>query len=349
VRALNKDSKIIATMSDVGDIAEHPLTPAVNKGAEALQKLSTVVNEGRKRPAGVYAFFSHNSHAMTALQDCNRILRRLFSGRALLTQLSFEEQKVIPRDWPGGTPYPEEISKVINRSQDATEFMKLDFESLYVFGGVLLDQWAFQAIAIGNIECPKRYPFRELVDILDENQNTVLAPLWTAIKNDALWLYYQLRFYRNRFIVHADRPWQRGTTRSIYGNDFNLFIPTPPGWLDDEALDAEIKSLMHLAPERIRNARDDYWEKARPGRLIEVLFDMVPLFEKPDREHISRLFGQKGGSTPDFATVAGRLLRMISEGTEQLTSIAEANLTTIDLGRPHSTSDEMWSRRKQEE
>jgi hypothetical protein len=335
-------------MSDAYDIAEHPLTPAVNDGIEALKSLGKVVNEGRKPPAGAYAFFNHNSHAMTALQDCNRILRRLFSGRALLTQLSLEEQKAIPRNWPAGTPYPEGVSKVINRSQDATEFMKLDLESLYVFGGVLLDQWALQAIAIGNIECPKRYPFRELVDVLDENRNTVLAPLWTAIKNDALWLFYQLRFYRNRFIIHANRPWQRGTTRSLYGNDFNLFTPTPPGWLDDEALDAEIKSLMVLAPERIRNARDDYWEKAQPGRLIEVLFDMIPQFEKADREHISQLFGRKGGSTPDFATVGQRLLRMISEGAEQLTSIAEANLATIDLGRPHSTSDEMWNRRNQQ-
>src|SRR5258708_3016353 len=335
-------------MSDTYDIAEHPLTPSVNDGIEALKSLSKVVNEGRKPPAGAYAFFNHNSHAMTALQDCNRILRRLFSGRALLTQLSLEEQKAIPHNWPAGTPYREGVSKVINRSQDATESMKLDLESLYVFGGVLLDQWALQAIAIGNIECPKRYPFRELVDVLDENRNTVLAPLWTAIKNDALWLYYQLRFYRNRFIIHANRPWQRGTTRSLYGNDFNLFTPTPPGWLDDEALDAEIKSLMVLAPERIRNARDDYWEKAQPGRLIEVLFAMIPQFEKADRENISELFGRKGGSTPDFATVGQRLLRMISEGAEQLTSIAEANLATIDLGRPHSTSDEMWNRRNQQ-
>jgi hypothetical protein len=68
---------------------------------------------------------------------------------------------------------------------------------------------------------------------------------------------------------------------------------------------------MVLAPERIRNARDDYWEKARPGRLIEVLFDMIPQFEKADREHISHLFGRKGGSTPDFATVGQRLLQMM--------------------------------------
>jgi hypothetical protein len=166
------------------------------------------------------------------------------------------------------------------------------------------------------------------------------------MKTDALWLYYQLRFYRNRFIVHANRPWQRGTTRSVFGEDFNLFTPTPPGWLDDEALDAEIKSLMRLAPEYIRNARDDYWEKARPGRLIEVLMDRIADFSKPDREQVSRLFGKKGGSTPDFRVLGKRLLQFVANGTEQLIAIARNNLQNIDLGRPHRTSGDMWQRRQ---
>src|SRR5262249_61042556 len=93
------------------DKAEHSLTPAVNVGVEALKRLGKVVYEGRKPPAGAYAFFNHNSHALTVLQDCNRILQRLFSGRALLTMLSLEEEKITPRDWPAGTPFPEEVSK----------------------------------------------------------------------------------------------------------------------------------------------------------------------------------------------------------------------------------------------
>lgn len=216
--------------------------------------------------------------------------------------------------------------------------MKLDFESLYMFGGVLLDQWALLAIAVGNIPCPKQHPFRELVDFLDENPSTVLAPLWEAVKDDALWLYYQLRFYRNRFIVHANRPWQRGTTRTVYGNDFNLFTPTPPGWLNDEALDVEIFSLMSLVPRG--------FEHERPARLIEVLFDLIPQFKKPDRKSISRLFGKKGGSTPDFKRVGKQLLHFIVRGTEQLIKIAETNLANVDLGAPHLTSDEMWGPRQ---
>jgi hypothetical protein len=268
----------------------------IDRGYQALQKLSKTVLEGRKPPAGAYAFFNYDAHALTALRDCGRIFRRLREGRALLSRLAVEQEQIMPENWPAGVPYPEPVQEVMRRVGEATEFMKLDLESLYVFGGILLDQWSLQAIAIGNTPCKKQHPFRELVDYLDANSASVLAPMWTATKIEMLWLYYQLRFYRNRFIVHANRPWQRGTTMSVYGDDFNFFVPTPPGWLDDEALDAEIKALMPLAPERIRNAPEDYWEKARPGRLIEVLFNMIAEFEKPDRETISRLFGKEGAA-----------------------------------------------------
>ena len=112
--------------------------------------------------------------------------------------------------------------------------MKLDLETLYLFGNILLDQWALQVITIGDTQVRKQHPFRELVEHLDQATDDVLGPLWDRTRDDMLWLHYQLRFYRNRFITHANRPWQRGTTASVMGADFNLFTPTPPGWLDDD-------------------------------------------------------------------------------------------------------------------
>lgn len=327
---------------------KYPLSTSVESAVEALKVLSKTVLEGRKPPSGAYAFFHHNAHAMTATQDCGRILTRLFAGRDRLTRFALDKERLRPKDWPAGVPYPEPVRSVMNESQRATEYMKLDLESLYMFGGILLDQWALQAIAIGNATSSKQYPFRELVDFLDsQNEGSILAPLWRETRSDMLWLYYQMRFYRNRFIVHANRPWQRGTTMGVYGDDFNLFTPTPPGWLDDTALDSEIRSLLPLTPERIRNARDDYWEKARPGRIIEVLFDNIAQYDKPTREKISRLFGRKGGSTPDFKVLGNRLLQTVCSGTEQIIAIASANLATIDLGPPHSTSVDVRNRHKQ--
>jgi hypothetical protein len=320
------------------------LQDVIRRAEQAIKALSSCVLDGLK--PGAYAFFNHNAHVLSALQDCWRIYDRLCSGREQLTDLANQEHRLTPNDWPAGTTYPEEVQAIMRQSGDITEHMKLDMESLYIFGGILLDQWAMQAIAVGNIPCPKQHPFRELVDYLDQNPNGKLEPVWIAARDDMLWLYYQLRLYRNRFIVHANRPWQRGTTRSVYGDDFNLFTPTPPGWLDDKAVDAEIMSLLQLAPERIRNASHDYWEKTRPGRLLEVLFDNITQYPKEDREKISRLFGQKGGSTPNFQVLAGRIFRFVARATPLLTKVAQANLQSIDIGRPHRTSEEMWRDRE---
>ncbi|RXH12324.1 hypothetical protein EAS56_17605 [Bradyrhizobium guangzhouense] len=308
----------------------------ISEAKVEIHKLSKCVLEGRKPPAGAYAFFNHNAHVLSALEDCGRIYERLVAGRTLLTKLSYEEERLRPDDWPAGTPYPEALQQTMKQSGDANEHMKLDLESLYVFGGVLLDQWAMQAIAVGNLPCKKQYPFRELVDYLDQNSDPTLNELWTAVKDDMLWLYYQLRFYRNRFIIHADRPWQRGTTRSVYGDDFNLFTPTPPGWLDDTALDAEIRGLAHLAPAYVPRRDQEH-----AGRLLEILFENIAQYLKSDREKISKLFGKKGGSTPNFHTLAQRLFGFVSTGTRLLVEAASANLASVDLGAPHQTSEEM--------
>ena len=171
-----------------------------------LKLLSKTVLEGVRPPSGAYAFFNHNAHALSTLQDCNRILHRLFDGRTILTSLAHESEQVRPKNWPAGTPYPPEVNEVFNREGEANELMKLDLESLYIFGGILLDQIALQAIAVANLTCAKQHPFRELVDLLDCRRDTILEPLWVSTKENMLWLYYQLRFYRNRFIVHATRP-----------------------------------------------------------------------------------------------------------------------------------------------
>lgn len=325
---------------------DESLQDVITRAEQAVKALSSCVFDGLKPPSGAYAFFNHNAHVLSALQDCRRIYERLCSGREQLTDLAHQENHLMLKDLPAGTPYPEEVQAVMRQSGDITEHMKLDMESLYIFGGILLDQWAMQAIAVGNIPCPKQHPFRELVDYLDQNPNGTLEPVWTAARDAMLWLYYQLRFYRNRFIVHANRPWQRGTTRSVYGDDFNLFTPTPPGWLDDKSIDAEIMSLLPLAPERLRTAPDDYWEKARPGRLLELLFDNITQYPKEDREKISKLFGKKGGSTPSFQVLASRIFSFVAEATPLLMEIAQANLQSIDIGRPHRTSEEMWRDRE---
>lgn len=321
---------------------EENINELAEKAEIDLHRLSKCILTGLKPPPGAYAFFHYSSHAITRLGDCKRIIKRLFAGRRRLTELAKLEEAIRPRRWPAGKPYPDEVQKIMKEDSELTEYMKLDLESLYVFGMVLLDQWALQAISVGNVPLPKKHPFVELINYFDDENKSMLDPIWERLKGKILWLHYQLRFYRNKFVVHANRPWQRGTTRSVYGDEFNLFIPTPPGWIDDDKENQEIAKLIHLAPDHIQKADNDYWEKKNPRRLIEVLFDDIGNIEKKgDREKVASIFARVGGSTPTFQALAKYLFQFIADGTIILCEIAENNLKKINLGSPHMTSEEM--------
>lgn len=328
---------------------DYPTFNVIKDDAEKiLHQLSKTVSGGLKPRPGPYAFFNHITQALERLKDCDRAVKRLFRERKELTELTYSEEALRPKDWPSGKPFPDDVQEVMKWESELTEYMKQDMETLYIFGGMLLDQWTLLALYIAGVGRPeKRYkhPFHDLVTEFEkENESSIcttsrIYPIWVNLKSDILWLDYQIRFYRNRFIVHSDRPWQRGTTRGLYGDDFNLFIPTPPGWLDDEKVNTEIKKLLHLAPSHIREAPDDHWEKARPRALIERIFNNIGNIEnKDDREKVARLFGKVGGSTPSFQIIAENLFRFMCSATKQLNDIAGTNLKTINIGRSKGSS-----------
>ena len=75
-------------------------------------------------------------------------------------------------------------------------------------------------------------------------------------------------------------------------------------------------------------------------KLIENLFDRIAMYPRAERETISRLFGQKGGSTPSFHVLGLRLFRFVADATEALIPIAAANIAALDLGLPHGYHDD---------
>lgn len=301
-----------------------------------IKVLSDTIYKGKKPLPGPYAFFHHSAHSIERLNDCYRILKRLFSNRKKLTILHQKELAILSQ-WPKGEPYSKAIMNIFNSSNEINSYLKQDLETLYMFGGILLDQWSLQAICIGNLNLQKQHPFRELVDFFEGKKDSILNPLWGKLSEKMLWLHYQLRYYRNQFIVHGNRPWQRGTGSRLYGNDFYFFIPSPPGWLDDEKLNKEIKDLLPFAPEYIQKAPDDYWEKARPRALLERVFNNIgKIPNKEDRQRVAKLFGKVGGTTPTFQVLAKNLFDFIDEGTVILNEIAKHNLDNIELGKPYN-------------
>lgn len=315
-------------------ISLEKLTTVKESAERQLHDLCKFILEELKPPAGPYALFNHQAHAIERLRDVYRTLRRLYEGRARLTEIEYEEDKIMPKSRPADKSFPQDMHRNLKQKDDLVEYMKQDLETLFLFGNILLDQWSILTAYIVGLKKPEEFSFHILVEKLESGEVKITKELWQRRAKEMLWLDYQLRFYRNKFIVHANRPWQRGTTRSVYGEDFNLYNPTPPGWLDDEDINKKIKELVNLVKGYFRNVGNDYWIKESPKSLIEYIFNHIgEVSKKEDREKVSGLYKKIGGLTPTFQIIGKNLLQFVDAGTQILFEIAKSNIDRNDLGK----------------
>lgn len=293
----------------------NPIIDLANTSIQNSRHLSMEILQVTKPPTGPYAVFHHISHLIERTSDVKHILRRMVENKAKLVVLAEKESKVrLTVTIKPGKPVPIRLNKIMNQNHDLTESMKLDMESLYIFGNLVLDQWSLVTAYISGMPDPEKVNFRFLVEQLQSKKyKGILSKFWETHKRDLVWLYYQLRFYRNTFVEHVDRPWQRGNTGSVYGHDFNLFIPSPPGWHSDEKIKKDLEGILHLSPDWIKNASDDYWEKKNLKRTLEIIFNQIDNIEEfTDREMVWNVWRKVGGSTPSYEVIGRRLLSFLS-------------------------------------
>jgi hypothetical protein len=300
--------------------------------------LSTLGELGKKVQAlvsstGPALLFYHQSYLHERIKDVITILLRLGATRKKMTELAIRERRLRGKRERHRRQVSKRLQAVFTEQSRLHPQMKLDMESLYIFGNLVLDQWAHLIAYLVGLGSPEEFTFTSLVLLLQaRDYNGVLKPLWDHHKPDILWLYYQLKFYRNIFVEHLNRPWQRGTTMSVYGEDFNLFIPTPPGWVDEAAMQRELEAIRHYAPRRLREAPDDYWEKKNLRRLLEVTFmqiDEIP--DQAGRDKVWEVWSKVGGSTPSYEVIAYRLTRFLKESIPTMMGIVSSHPERVNL------------------
>lgn len=306
-----------------------------DRALENQQLINKTMHELMTITPGPNALFHHHAHLTERIKDVKTIVKRLGKNRKEITDLSIKENVLRPNKIIPGRPYSKRLQAVMSKHHELTEQMKLDMESLYVFGNLLLDQYSYMIAYLVSINRPNSFSFQRLYDEMSsKKEKGPLLLLWDKHRKDIYWLYYQLRSYRNIFIEHVRRPWQRGNTMSVYGDDFNLFIPTPPGWLDEEEIQRSLKGIFHLAPKILQNAPDDYWEKRNLQRVLEVTFAHIDdIEEKKDREKVWDVWKVVGGSTPSYDVVGYRLMNFIANSAILLVDIISKNPEKIDLGK----------------
>ncbi len=309
---------------------------------QRLDSASEILSDGRpildalKPPPGPLALFHHESHALERIRDVQVIFERLLDNRAEYTRLNAEIARERPEEWPAGVPFEDPVAGLMREAHHVNHALKLDYESLFHFGAVLLDQWAHAAGYLAGVERPEAFVFHPLAEHVErDDARPALRPIRERLRGHTRWLHFWMRTYRNKFVVHAERPWQRGTVGGACADDFALFTPSPPGWEDDAAVAAEIRGLIDHAPEWLKRADPGYREKERPLALFGRIVENIGTIEEAGvRQRIAHLANRAGITTPTFQIVASVLADFIHQAVRLVREAALAAPAEINLGPP---------------
>lgn len=161
-----------------------------------------------------------------------------------------------------------------------------------------------------------------------------LLPFWDKHKREIIWLNFHLRFYRNVFIEHLRKPWQRGNTMGVYGDDFSFHIPAAVGFVKPEEVKKILEEIYPLSPQRLRDMPDDYWEKKNLHRVLEVtLFFIDEIENQADREKVWNAWHKLGGSTPSYDVIGSRLFKYIFSSIDTIIEFIDKYPKLLKFGK----------------
>lgn len=314
-----------------------------DKSVEKLRVVEKQLVELRTqgKPAAV---FYHIGYLLERIKDVQRIMMRMALTRKELTDLQIKIHSLTPTKIIPGMPYPKRLQKVNRRSDNLREQMRQDMESLFIYGNLLLDQWSYVISYIAGYEIPKNEKekasgkkelnFMGLLNLLQSKEYTgELVQFWNTHKKDIIWLNFHLRAYRNIFVEHMRKPWQRGTTMASYGDDFNFHIPTPVGYVNEVKKKKVLQEIYKLAPQRLKDMPDDYWEKKNLHRVLEVtLYYIDELEDQCDRDKVWEAWHMLGGSAPSYDTIGIRLLNYVFTSLDTISIFIDQYPKIIKFG-----------------
>ena len=301
---------------------------ALAHALEHVQAASKAILETQKPPPGPYAIFHHHSHLVERVRDFSAIYADLIATHKTLNKVQEREFRVRDPDWPAGVAYPPKMQRILKRDHLLTHRMKIGVESLYMFGAILLDQLSYLIAYCAAVPKPEEFDFARLVQQLGKSANNLLMAIDASAGADLVWLHFQFRTYRNKFIVHSNRPWQRGNIGGHH--DFRLFTPSPPGWLDDAQLKKDIKK--YVLP-NIPASKD--WADKRPIDILDRAVDLIgTIKDQSVRDKIAELVAKAGFTTPTYQSLGRVLAAVLERVGEAISRHVSANAGLAVLGAP---------------
>ncbi|NTW46408.1 MAG: hypothetical protein HGB18_05200 [Candidatus Moranbacteria bacterium] len=290
--------------------------------AELLRLLREAMPEGEERTMATY----HHSYLLQHLKDFKIIATRLGESRKRLTELAIKRKKYEPKKI-FKRKFSKKVQSIFKEEEEVSQKMRLDLDNLYIFGKIMLDQWSFVLGYLFGEKNPSDFDFDHLYNVVSGNKlKSGLIQVKSKHSKAVFWLYFQLKAHRNEFIEHVNKPWQKGMTRSVIGDDFNLHIPVPPNYISKEEKEKLLLSVRPLMPEALKKMPDDYWEKANLHRTLEVTFHRIhEIDSKENRQKVWDVWKKVGGSTPSYDKIAENLIGFLLQSTETVVSLLKSN------------------------
>lgn len=304
--------------------------PTIEQARKNYELLTKKLQELTAVPPGSYALFHHNAFVWERITDIQLIFDRLIDNRQLLTELNTEEQTLRQQNSP---TYAEWVRVHFSKSIGIHQQMKIDMETLFIFGNLLLEQWTYVILYLIGEEVTKETDFAKLMTRLqNKGDHGLLQPLWDKHHKDMLWLLYQIRNYRNIFIEHPRSPTQRGTSMFTFGDDFRLASPAPPDWISQDEIEKTVRKIRYLAPQWAKSP-DIEWYTRQPRQLLEIIFYYIDEIEKlPQREEVWTAWKKIGGWTFSYDMIAFRLMRFMAESMLTMLDIVTEHRDKINVG-----------------
>jgi hypothetical protein len=294
---------------------------------QAMENRKYLLNKMQKlvlapTPSGAYILFHHNLYVSERISDIKLIFTRMVENRNLLTEIIRKDEQLRPKKQIYKKTLSKKLQAVNRKHLEIHHQMRLDMESLFIFGNLLLDHWAYLIAYLVGENNPELFHFFRLADHLQKKGDKgLLEPLWDKHQKDVLWLLYQIRNYRNSFIEHIADPYQRGTSMQTYGSDFRLSSHTSPHLITEEEIKEAVKKIKHLAPNWTKSPGAN-WYTDHPRQLLEVTFFFIDeIKEKHQREEVWKAWKIVGGATFSYDMVTFRLMRFVSESTLTMLNI----------------------------
>ena len=296
-------------------ISKKIILQLIQNSKEGLSSLSRDLNNySTSQPISKSVYF-HISHALERISDIEIIVTRYFSQ---IRSLQIHDRKSLV--WIGDKiKIFGDDQAYYNKTHSLSDRLKLDFETLYLFGAILLDQFSIITSHIGQLSGPENLTFAKLIRKLKSGKKVgTLSTFWEEQKGDIKWLDAQLKLYRNKFIIHVDREWQRSRTYDLYAYNFILFSPASPSRGPSQSVRDEIYDLSS----RLLNVPRERLLKTRPRKMLEKLIHRIKEFDdEKDLRDIYRLTLETGLATPSFPYLILRLFTFILSATDSLKSI----------------------------